>query len=197
MAINMKPLACLYLHGFLSSPQSKKAQELVQYFTQLAHAKLVVPTLPFAPKEAMALAEVELQQLLKTHPQVLIIGSSLGGYYATYLSQKYGVKAALINPAVRPFDLFEHYLGPHQHFYDGNVYELTQVHIEQLQSFNCPAITDPQFLFLLLQTGDETLDYRQAAEYYQNCRGWYEGGGNHSFTNFIERMPMLLAFLSE
>lgn len=187
--------ACLYLHGFLSSPQSAKAQQLISYFKEShPQAYLAVPTLPFEPVDAMALAESTLQQLLANYSQVFIIGSSLGGFYATYLAQKYQLKAALINPAVRPFELFEQYLGPHQHFYDGQTYLLTMAHIKQLQGFDCPVINHPNLLFLLLQTGDETLDYRQAAQQYRECSTWLEGGGNHSFERFIERMPMLLSF---
>lgn len=187
--------ACLYLHGFLSSPQSAKAQQLISYIKEnYPQAYLAVPTLPFEPVDAMALAESTLQQLLANYSQVFIIGSSLGGFYATYLAQKYQLKAALINPAVRPFELFEQYLGPHQHFYDGQTYQLTLEHIKQLQGFDCPVINHPNLLFLLLQTGDETLDYRQAAQQYRECSTWLEGGGNHSFERFIERMPMLLSF---
>lgn len=183
---------CLYLHGFLSSPQSRKAQQLIQFFDTLPNAKLVVPSLPFEPKAAIAIAEQELSALQQQFQKVLIIGSSLGGYYATYLSQRHLVPAALINPAVRPYELFEDYIGPQQHFYDGHTYELTSKHLEQLQAFDCPAITQPDLLFLLLQTRDETLDYRIAAKLYQNCTSWLEGGGNHSFERFIDRMPMLL-----
>lgn len=193
----MPDSACLYLHGFLSSPQSRKAQQLIEYFQQHFSAQqLSIPTLPFEPAAAIVVAEQALFELQQRFKQVFIIGSSLGGYYATYLSQKYGVKAALINPAVRPFDLFADYLGPQQHYYDGNTYELKLEHIAQLQEFDCPIIQQPNLLFLLLQTADETLDYRQAAQLYQSCKGWYEGGGNHSFTDFLERLPMLFAFVT-
>lgn len=188
--------ACLYLHGFLSSPQSQKAQQLVSYFQQnLANDELVIPALPFEPAAAIQLAEQTLQQLQQQHDQVYLIGSSLGGFYATYLAEKYRLPAALINPAVRPFELFADYLGPNTHFYTGEVYELTMEHIDQLQALNIDPIQQPQNLLLLLQTGDETLDYRQAAQLYRACPSWTEGGGNHSFEDFISRMPMVLDFV--
>ncbi len=187
-----KDLGCLYLHGFLSSPQSQKAQELQALFDRHAPGQLRVPVLPFAPAEAIELARAELARLQQQFPRVLIIGSSLGGFYATHLTETFGVKAALINPAVRPFALFEHYLGPNRHFYTGEVHELTLEHIQQLQQLDCPTIKHPENLFLLLQTGDETLDYRLAAQLYRQCPGWLEGGGNHSFQRFTERLPMLL-----
>lgn len=188
-------IGCLYLHGFLSSPQSQKAQQLLRFYADyLTPGQLVLPTLPFAPAEAIALARAELKRLQQCFKQVYIIGSSLGGFYATHLAETEGVPAVLVNPAVRPFDLFEHYLGPNTHYYSGEVHELTHEHIVQLRSLDCAQIQYPERLLLLLQTADETLDYRLAAELYRHCPAWLEGGGNHSFERFIERMPMLLAF---
>ncbi|WP_430460586.1 YqiA/YcfP family alpha/beta fold hydrolase [Thalassolituus sp. LLYu03] len=189
--------ACLYLHGFLSSPQSQKARQLVDFYAaHLTPEQLCVPSLPFAPAEAMALAKASLGRLQSEFAQVFVIGSSLGGFYATHLAQTSGVPAVLVNPAVRPFDLFEHYLGPNTHFYTGEVHELTLEHIAQLQAMNHDQIQNPHRLLLLLQTGDETLDYRQAAALYRQCPSWTEGGGNHSFDHFIERMPMILQWVA-
>ena len=197
MVINSEShFGCLYLHGFLSSPHSRKAQQLIQYFSHcLPNATLSVPELPFSAEAAIAMAENELHALQKKHRQVLIIGSSLGGYYATYLSQTHQVKAALINPAVKPFVLFEHYLGSVEHFYNGQTYELTAAHLQELQRFDTEHITAPELLFLLLQTGDETLAYRHAAQHYRACTGWLEAKGDHSFVNFLARVPMLLNWL--
>lgn len=190
--------ACLYLHGFLSSPLSQKAQQLEAYYQHhLPHDSLVIPELPFAPEQAMQLAESTLKQLQQQHDQVYLIGSSLGGFYATYLAEKYQLPAVLINPAVRPFDLFADYLGPNTHFYTGAVHELTMTHIAQLRALNIERLSSPQHLLLLLQTGDETLDYRQAAQLYQRCPAWLEGGGNHSFERFIDRMPMVMEFVRQ
>lgn len=189
------PFACLYLHGFLSSPLSKKAQQLKAYFEQHhPAAKLCIPTLAFEPSTAIKQAQNALAELKEQTNNIVIIGSSLGGFYATYLAATSGIKAALINPAVRPFDLFASYLGPNKHYYTDVVHELTMEHIEQLKKLNYDRINAPEHLFLLLQTGDETLDYRQAAQLYKHCPSWLEGGGNHSFEGFIERMPMILAW---
>lgn len=186
---------CLYLHGFLSSPQSIKAQQVRDYYDQQGwKTQLTVPALPFSPQAAMALAEVELQRLLERFGKAYIIGSSLGGYYATYLSEMYQVPAVLVNPAVRPFELFERYLGVNEHIYSDQVDELTPEHIEQLKALYCPRLRSPEKLFLLLQTGDETLDYRQAAEYYRESPSWLEAGGNHSFVGFEARLPSIIAF---
>jgi len=189
--------ACLYLHGFLSSPESQKARQLLSFYQQhFPDDGLVIPALPFEPADAIALARSQLQRLRDGHGQVYVIGSSLGGFYATHLAETEGVPAVLVNPAVRPFDLFEHYLGPNEHYYTGEVHELTMAHIEQLRELDCAVIEHPERFFLLLQTADETLDYRHAAGLYQRCASWVEGGGNHSFEGFIDRMPMIQAWAS-
>jgi predicted esterase YcpF (UPF0227 family) len=191
-------IGCVYLHGFLSSPDSKKAQELVQYFKQhKMQDQLLVPTLSFEPQEAIqqALTAIHSLQQKQGIEQVFVMGSSLGGFYATYLGQTENLKAILVNPAVRPFELFDKYLGPNKHYYDGQTYILEMKHIEQLQALEIPLLTYPERFLLLQQTGDETLDYRQACTKYINCPSWLEAGGNHSFENFIDRLDMIVNFV--
>jgi predicted esterase YcpF (UPF0227 family) len=119
----------------------------------------------------------------------------LGGYYATHLANKLGLKAALVNPAVKPYDLFDKYLGPNEHFYDGKTYQLEMKHIQQLQDLEVPKLANPKNLLLLLQTGDETLDYALACKKYLNCPSWIEAGGNHSFEDFMQRLPVIFEFV--
>ncbi|WP_320819488.1 YqiA/YcfP family alpha/beta fold hydrolase [Thalassolituus sp.] len=188
---------CLYLHGFLSSPQSQKAQELRRYFERHLDAQqLSIPTLPFAPTDAIEVANSALTALQSYYPKVFLIGSSLGGFYATWLAQQHQVPAVLVNPAVRPFELFEHYLGPHTHYYSGEVHQLTTEHLDQLRRLNVDTVMHPERLLLLLQTGDETLDYRHAAQLYRESPAWLEGAGNHSFERFIERLPQIFHHIS-
>lgn len=188
---------CLYLHGFLSSPASEKAQEMMALYKQNPGlGSLSTPFVHFAPTEAMALAEAQLLELKEKHGKVWIVGSSLGGFYATWLAEKYNVPAVLINPAVRPFELFRHYLGEHKHYHTGETYLLEAHHLDELEALNCAHIQRPENLLLLLQTGDETLDYRHASELYRQCPSWIESGGTHSFDAFIERVPQILAHLS-
>lgn len=190
-------IACVYLHGFLSSPLSKKAQQLIQYFENEGMAEqLSVPCLSFEPQEAIQQAKDAIVALQQQDgiDSVFVIGSSLGGFYATYLSHAMGIKAALVNPAVKPYELFDGYLGPNQHFYDGKTYILEMKHIEQLKRLEVEEISQPQNQLLLLQTGDETLDYRQASAKYINSPSWIESGGDHSFVGFIERLDMIFHF---
>jgi len=192
-------IGCVYLHGFLSSPASTKAQQLLHYFDQAGMAdQLIVPTLGFEPATAIQQAEQAVETMLSREgiKQVFIIGSSLGGFYATWLSNKFDCKAVLVNPAVRPYELFDKYLGPNEHFYDGNTYMLEMKHIGQLRALEVESLQQPEQLLLLLQTADETLDYRLAAEKYRACPSWIEAGGNHSFENFMARLEMMFHFVS-
>jgi predicted esterase YcpF (UPF0227 family) len=192
-------IGCVYIHGFLSSPDSKKAQELLQYFTKRnMQQQLLIPTLDFEPKQAIkqALEAIRHLQQQQGIEQVFVMGSSLGGFYATYLSQTENIKAVLINPAVRPFELFEQYLGPNKHFYDGHTYLLEMKHIEQLQALEVASLGQSEDLLLLLQTGDETLDYRLATEKYLNCSSWVEAGGTHSFEGLMDRLDIIFNFVT-
>jgi predicted esterase YcpF (UPF0227 family) len=191
-------IACVYLHGFLSSPKSKKAQELIQYFADHhMQNQLCVPTLSFEPSVAIQQAQNAINKLKQQEgiDQVFVMGSSLGGFYATYLAQQENIKAVLINPAVRPYELFDKYLGPNEHFYDGKTYILELKHIEQLQAINIERLNRPNGQLLLLQTGDETLDYRLAVEKYSDCPSVIEPGGNHSYEGFMERLPSIFHFI--
>lgn len=158
--------------------------------------QLCVPCLAFEPKDAInqAKASIEALQEMDGIDTVFLIGSSLGGYYATYLSQTLGLKAALVNPAVKPYELFGDYLGPNKHYYDGKTYMLEMKHIDQLKALEIDVIESEDNLFLLLQTGDETLDYQLATAKYVNSPSWIESGGNHSFVNFIDRLEMIFHF---
>lgn len=191
-------IGCVYLHGFLSSPDSKKAQELRQYFAgQNINNQLIIPALDFSPEQAIQQGREAIQTLQKQAgiEQVFVIGSSLGGFYATYLSQTENVKAVLINPAVRPYELLDKYLGPNEHYYDGQTYILEMKHIKQLEQLEIASISTPGDVLLLQQTGDETLDYRLACAKYIDCPSWIEPGGSHSFEDFMARMDMIVHFI--
>lgn len=171
----------LYLHGFNSAPASRKARLLAAYLAR-AGEELVVPALPYGPARAVAVAEAALR---RAGGQVSkVVGSSLGGYYATHLAEKYGLKAALINPAVRPYALLGDYLGPQRNLYTGERYTLTPAHVDELRALEVPAITRPGRYLLLVQTGDEVLDYREAVEKYRGAKQIVEAGGDHAFQGF-------------
>lgn len=181
----------LYIHGLNSSPASRKASQLSALMQRLERAQaLRVPALHHHPRQAILQLESAIDELGRP----LLVGSSLGGFYATYLAERHGLKALLINPAVNPQLRFEGYLGPQTNYYTGETWELTLDHVAALAELAVPPPGDPARFQVWLQTGDETLDYRQAQAFYRACALRIEPGGDHGFANFAAHLPALLAF---
>lgn len=190
----------LYIHGFNSSPASFKASLLKQYVEsrQLADC-LHIPLLSGVPEKAMAQLTALIEASIadrkkKTRQQICLIGSSLGGYYATWLAEHYGCRAVLVNPAVRPYDLLENNLGNNINYYTDEKFELTSEHIEQLRKLEVEHISKPDRYLLMLQTGDEVLDYKLAIEKYPAVPSIVEEGGGHEFMGFDRHLETVLAF---
>ena len=181
----------LYIHGLNRSPASRKASQLSALMQRLGRAQaLRVPALYHHPRQAI----VQLESAIDELGRPLLVGSSLGGFYATYLAERHGLKALLINPAVNPQLRFEGYLGPQTNYYTGETWELTLDHVAALAELAVPPPGDPARFQVWLQTGDETLDYRQAQAFYRACALRIEPGGDHGFANFAAHLPALLAF---
>lgn len=183
----------VYLHGFNSSPDSQKARLFTTYCRDHGVHDVVVPALSHDPARALQ----TLAACVGTEGEhvALLVGSSLGAYYATYLAERYGLKAALINPAVAPCDtLGREFVGKHRNSYTHEEYEFTQEHVEFLRTLNVDKISDPARYLLLVQTGDEVLDYRLAVKLYAGCRQIVQQGGNHAFENFAAVLPLILQF---
>ncbi|WP_342649852.1 YqiA/YcfP family alpha/beta fold hydrolase [Pseudomonas sp. REB1044] len=181
----------LYIHGFNSSPLSTKARQLEAVMQHLGLAeRLRIPALHHHPRQAMAQLEAGLAEL----DAPLLVGSSLGGYYATHLAERHGLKALLINPAVTPHRRFDGYLGTQRNHYSGETWELTLDHVQALAELEVPPPQDATRYQVWLQTGDETLDYRDAERFYRACALRIQAGGDHGFQGFVERLPALLAF---
>ncbi|MBK7685825.1 MAG: esterase [Rhodocyclaceae bacterium] len=182
----------LYLHGFTSGPQSHKAQALQARMQQRGIVdRFVCPQLPASPKEAIRLAE----SLLGTRDkQVTIVGSSLGGYYATWLAEKYDLRAVLVNPAVASAISLEQYLGPQRWLYSGEEFELTREHLAEMNALYLPELKHPERFWLLAEEGDETLDYRQAVARYLGAKQTVLAGGDHSFTRWDDYLDSIIEF---
>lgn len=181
----------LYIHGLNSSPTSLKASQLRRAVQHIGLAeRLRVPALHHHPRQALA----QLETLIAELGRPLLVGSSLGGYYATFLAERHGLSALLINPAVRPHLRFDGYLGPQKNYYSDETWDLTADHIKALAELEVAPPQDPGRYQVWLQTADETLDYRDAQVYYRACALRIQAGGDHGFQGFAERLPMLLAF---
>lgn len=181
----------IYLHGFNSSPLSHKAQVLRQYLLARGLERCYAcPALPHEPTQAMAFIEAEMSR----HGRPLtLIGSSLGGFYATYLAEKHGTRAVLINPAIRPHVDLQSYLGEQQNLYSGERYELTQRHLDQWAEFYVADITPERYL-LIVETGDEVLDYHAAMQRYAGARQLVIEGGDHSLQSFPRHLDLIAHF---
>jgi predicted esterase YcpF (UPF0227 family) len=181
----------LYLHGFTSGPQSHKAQALGARMRERGLGeKFVCPQLPASPHEAMALAT----KLITDHGVSTVVGSSLGGYYATYLAETFDLKAVLVNPAVVAHLSLKDFVGPQRWLYSGESFEFTRDHVEELRAIEIPVLSKPQRFWLLVEESDETLDYRHAVSRYAGARQTVLPGGDHSFTRWDDYLDPIIAF---
>ena len=189
----MSPVV-IYLHGFLSSPLSVKAQATQGYVSEhFPELEFVVPQMSNYPDKARDML-LSLGDQYHDRP-MRFIGSSMGGFMSTFMVERYGGKGVLINPAVRPFELLVDYLGQHTNPYTQEEFCLEPRHIEDLKAMDTPVLKAPESYWALLQTEDEVLDYRQAEEKYQFSKLTIEQGGDHSFQAYERFLPEIFEFL--
>ncbi|HVL00696.1 MAG TPA: YqiA/YcfP family alpha/beta fold hydrolase [Dongiaceae bacterium] len=186
------PFHLFYVHGFNSSPQSAKARLIGQAVAELPHVQYQVPTLPYEPQRAIAILDAAVRACLPG--RVGLIGSSMGGFYGTYIAERYDLPLVLVNPAVRPFELLQDYLGENENIYTGEKYSFTEEHIAQLRTLDVEPVTQPSRYLLLTQTGDEVLDYQQGVTKYIGCRQIVEPGGSHGFDGFEHHLQTIFSF---
>jgi len=187
----------VYLHGFRSSPASSKAQAMVRAVEALPEAfrpQLVVPDLGHAPALAIAKVEALVGSMHRRGATLTFIGSSLGGFYATHLAERHGARAVLVNPAVQPHRDLAPYLGTQTNMYSGEKFEVTAAHFDELRALAVPRITRPDRYLLLVESGDEVLDWREAAAFYGGAWQSVSGGGDHTYTRFESMVPTILRF---
>lgn len=186
----------LYLHGFLSSPASSKAEQVRDWVANHRpdihyQCPLLTPYFGETAKTLEALVKDRLPD------PVYLMGSSMGGYLATWLAEKYDLRAVLINPAVQPSVLDHGFVGMElRNYHTGDRYVLTEAHISELKALHTPVIQRPGNYWLMVQRGDETLDYRLAVEKYRDCEQLVEAGGDHGFMGFEQYIPEAIRFLS-
>lgn len=183
----------LYLHGFRSSPASFKARVVARKMAELGRAdELVCPQLPASPKEAMALA----LKLVGDTPasELAIVGSSLGGFYATWLAERFGCRAVLLNPAIEPLKDLDQHVGVTTAWHSDQPFEFKREYIDELRALAVEKFTHPERYFLIAATGDEVLDYRDMVRHYAGARQVVIDGSNHAITEFADYVDDVLAF---
>ena len=189
-----------YIHGFNSSPQSKKACLIADYLQEGAFdVDYHIPELSYSPSQAIATLEQAIETCLSSSAESAIglVGSSMGGFYGTWIAEKYGLPLVLVNPAIRPYILLKDYLGENENIYTGEKYTFTQDSIEVLKQLDVDPLTKPERYLLLTQQGDELLDYKEGVEKYRNSRQIVQPEGSHGFDGFETQLPEIMAFLFE
>ena len=177
-----------YLHGLNSSPLSSKAILLAEYCAQRG-LNCAVPQLHHRPQQAAA----QIRALLENIENPLLVGSSMGGYYATWYCENHPTaRAVLINPAVTLADKLADLVGQKQQLYHSDEsYVFSQEHLAEFRALNIDKISCPQQYTLLAQTGDEVLDYQEAVAFYDGATQIVEKGGDHSFVDFQRHLPLI------
>ncbi|MDP2254545.1 MAG: YqiA/YcfP family alpha/beta fold hydrolase [Polaromonas sp.] len=185
----------LYLHGFRSSPQSIKARQVAAR-VQAQHPGVAwwCPQLPPSPREAMDL----VMQGIADWPRdaMAVAGSSLGGFYATWVAEHTGCKAVLLNPAVDPARDLAKYIGEQTSWHDPQErFFFKPEFIGELQALDAGPLTEPQRYFAVIAKGDEVLDWREMTGRYADARIKLLEGGDHALSDFDTHIDEVLAFL--
>lgn len=179
----------LFVHGFGSCGWGAKSLLLRRHF---GIARLLAPDLPFPPLAALA----HLRDLIDRYPVRALIGSSLGGFYATCLNAEHRLPSIVINPVVAPHRLLAGYLGARRRWCDDAPFTVGDDYLETLQTLYRDRLADDEEYLVLLQRGDEVLDYRDAAEYYRTKEVFEEDGGSHRFDRLAVHLPRIDAWLA-
>ncbi len=183
----------LYLHGFRSSPQSTKARLMAAHFANTEH-RFVCPQLPASPAVAIEVARELIEDRGDAANDWALIGSSLGGFYATFLAEAYGCRAALLNPAVMPGDDLAGYVGELTSYHSGEPFEWRAEYLYELAELQISHITQPERYFLLAATDDEVLDWRQMRDHYPGAHQHIIEGSDHAITGFPAYIEQVAEF---
>jgi len=178
----------LYIHGFASSGRGEKARMVRNYFGK----KSLAPTISYIPDLALdTLSQIVERTLI--HEPVYLIGSSLGGFYAIELAELYDLKAVLVNPSIEPHKTLTQ-SGMVPNFYDLSRFEWSPSHIETLKRIRIETLKRPEKYLVMLQTGDDVLDYRVAKERLKGAKMIVEEGGSHIFEGFERHLKTIEEF---
>jgi len=183
----------LYLHGFRSSPDSRKALQIREWMRARGRAgDYLCPQLPASPRRAIDLALATTR--LEDPSRLALIGSSLGGYYATWLAERLGCRAVLLNPAITPYEDLKQHLGRQPVYHSEASIDMRPEFLDELKAIDTPRITRPERYFLVAATGDEVIDYRGMVAKYAGCRQRVIEGSDHALSDFAAHLDDVLAF---
>lgn len=186
----------LYLHGFRSSPASSKAR-LMAATVASRHPEVtwLCPALAASPRAAMS----EVLQAIADWPRVsmAVMGSSLGGFYATWLAERLGCMAVLLNPAVHPARDLAAYIGDNAMWHDPDQsFHFDPAFVDELLAQEVPRISRPERYLAVVARGDEVLDWREMSDHYQGAAVKLLPAGDHALSDFDAHLEDILAFLA-
>ena len=184
----------IYLHGFASSANSTKALQLKKHILEnYSKTEIIIPDIENNIVDAVQ----QIDKLIEEFSPSALIGSSLGGFYATYFSEQYNLKCVGINPAVIPPAEMSEYLGENKNYSTGEKFLINQEQLDLLDRMGreIKVIKCPRNFMILLQSHDEKLDYRVATNFYRGAVLDVTFGGNHSFENLETHFSKIKIFL--
>ena len=186
-------LKIIYLHGFNSSAESKKSKILDSYLEKEKLINLESPNLNNSPKKAISQIEKIIRE---SSSRVCLVGSSLGGLYATFVADKYNLKSVTINPVVaNHISGMRDLVGSHKNFHSEEEYEFTLKDYLDLQKLGLEKLKKPLNHFCLIKMSDEVLDHNITFAFFSKSYVLSEKGGNHSYDDFFARIPLILDYM--
>lgn len=186
-------MTIFYFHGFASSAQSTKAVVFKEYINEhFPQINIVVPDIANKIEDSF----IQLKQLVKQEAgNKCFIGSSLGGFYASFFAEQFNAKAVLINPASTPYLGMEMYLGMNTNHATNEEFEITDEDLQCLKTHNVPSLKNPKNYLILHETGDEVIPSQYTFDFYQGCYFIVRSGGSHSFDSFAQHLQSITDFL--
>ena len=184
----------LSLHGFASSSNSNKAKILSSYISKISsNSKLMIPNLDNNFKKAVS----QIELLIKNSDQpISFIGSSLGGYFAAYFASIENAKAILINPAIPPLKGFDEYLGENKNYSTGQKFLIEEEDIKFLRQLLTKKYLNKENTLVLMESGDDVLEYKKTSKYFEGCHIDIVFGGSHSYESMGEKLKKISNFLN-
>ena len=186
-------LTIIYLHGFNSSAKSKKSKILDSFLEREKLINLESPNLNNSPKKAI----FQIENIIKEYSnRVCLVGSSLGGLYATFVADKYDLKSVTINPVVRNhISGMKDLVGSHKNFHTDEEYEFSMKDYLDLKKLGLKKLKNPLNHLCLIKMSDEVLDHNKTLAYFSKSYVLSEKGGNHSYDDFFEKIPLILDYM--
>jgi predicted esterase YcpF (UPF0227 family) len=190
----------LYLHGFRSSPKSQKATLMAQAMQERGLAsKWVCPQLPASPQRSMGLATHLIEQArrdrgLNPQQDLVIAGSSLGGYYATCLAEAWKCRAIVMNPVIYAARDLATQVGEHAMYHSSDPFVFLPEYVDELAEMAVGKPAHPERYFLLAAKGDEVLDWHEMADWFVGSQGRILEGSDHGLSDFQQWLPEVMDF---